>query len=42
MARKETLERTLRSARVDLLSLSTEKEIVEPLLKFTLRRRGRR
>lgn len=42
VARKETLERTLRSARVDLLSLSTEKEIVEPLLKFTLRRRGRR
>lgn len=41
-AREATLERTLRAAQVDVLSLSTAQEIVEPLLKFTLRRRGRR
>lgn len=41
-AREAMLERTLRAAQVDVLSLSTAQEIVEPLLKFTLRRRGRR
>jgi uncharacterized protein (DUF58 family) len=41
-ARETMLERTLRAAQVDVLSLSTAQEIVEPLLKFTLRRRGRR
>lgn len=41
-AREAMLERTLRAARVDLLSLCTAQEIVEPLLKFSLRRRGRR
>ncbi|MCS7068083.1 MAG: DUF58 domain-containing protein [Meiothermus sp.] len=41
-AREAALERTLRAAQVDVLSLSTAQEIVEPLLKFTLRRRGRR
>ena len=42
LQRKEMLERTRRSARVDTLQLSTEKEIVAPLLKFTQRRKGRR
>jgi len=41
-AREAMLERTLRAAQVDVLNLSTAQEIVEPLLKFTLRRRGRR
>ncbi|WP_337871401.1 DUF58 domain-containing protein [Meiothermus sp.] len=41
-AREAMLARTLRAAQVDVLSLSTAQEIVEPLLKFTLRRRGRR
>ncbi|GEM83103.1 MAG: DUF58 domain-containing protein [Meiothermus sp.] len=41
-AREAMLERALRSAQVDVLNLSTAQEIVEPLLKFTLRRRGRR
>lgn len=41
-AREAVLERTLRAAQVDALHLSTAQEIVEPLLKFTLRRRGRR
>jgi len=41
-AREAMLERTLRAAQVDVLSLSTAQEIVDPLLKFTLRRRGRR
>lgn len=40
--REAMLERTLRAAQVDLLSLCTAQEIVEPLLKFSLRRRGRR
>ncbi|MER3481377.1 MAG: DUF58 domain-containing protein [Meiothermus sp.] len=38
--RDENIRRTLQSARVDLLELSTAREIVEPLLKFTLRRKG--
>ncbi|WP_027881643.1 DUF58 domain-containing protein [Meiothermus rufus] len=41
-AREALLERTLRAAQVDVLTLCTAQEIVEPLLKFTLRRRGRR
>lgn len=41
-ARETMLERTLRAAQVEVLSLSTAREIVEPLLKFTLHRRGRR
>jgi uncharacterized protein (DUF58 family) len=36
------IERAMRSARVDMLELNTDKELVEPLLKFTLQRRGRR
>lgn len=40
--REAVLERIFRSAQVDLLKLSTAHEIVEPLLKFTLRRRGKR
>lgn len=40
--RETVLERTLRAARVDLLPLSTAQDIVEPILKFTLRRRSRR
>jgi len=40
--RDARLERTLRAAQVDVLDLSTAQEIVEPLLRFTLRRRGRR
>ncbi|PZA07108.1 MULTISPECIES: DUF58 domain-containing protein [unclassified Meiothermus] len=37
---EEGIRRVLRSAQVDLLELSTAQEIVEPLLKFTLRRKG--
>lgn len=40
--REVALERELRAARVDLLPLSTAQDIVEPILKFTLRRRSRR
>jgi uncharacterized protein (DUF58 family) len=36
------IERAMRSARVDMLELNTDKELVEPLLKFTLQRRARR
>jgi uncharacterized protein (DUF58 family) len=38
----QIIERAMRSARVDMLELTTDKELVEPLLKFTLQRRGRR
>jgi uncharacterized protein (DUF58 family) len=38
----EIIQRAMRSARVDMLELNTDKELVEPLLKFTLQRRGRR
>jgi uncharacterized protein (DUF58 family) len=38
----QIIERAMRSARVDMLELNTDKELVEPLLKFTLQRRGRR
>lgn len=38
----ELIARAMRSARVDMLELNTDKELVEPLLKFTLQRRGRR
>jgi uncharacterized protein (DUF58 family) len=38
----ELIQRAMRSARVDMLELHTDKELVEPLLKFTLQRRGRR
>ncbi|MGL4609495.1 MAG: DUF58 domain-containing protein [Trueperaceae bacterium] len=38
----ELIGRAMRSARVDMLELDTDKELVEPLLKFTLQRRGRR
>ncbi len=41
-AREALLERTLRAAQVEVLTLCTAQEILEPLLKFTLRRRGRR
>lgn len=40
--REEVLTRIFRSAQVDLLQLSTAQDIVQPLLKFTLRRRGTR
>ena len=40
--RDEARARCLRGARVDALELSTERDLVAPLLKFTLRRRGRR
>jgi uncharacterized protein (DUF58 family) len=36
------IERAMRSARVDMLELATDKELVEPLLKFTMQRRARR
>ncbi len=38
----QIIERAMRSSRVDMLELTTDKELVEPLLKFTLQRRGRR
>lgn len=40
--RDEAIMRTFRSARVDPLELSTADDLVKPLLRFTLRRRGRR
>ena len=40
--RDEKIARTMRAARIDTLELSTERDIVQPLLKFTLRRQGRR
>lgn len=40
--REDSLLRAFRAARVDYLELSTAQELVQPLLKFTLRRKGRR
>jgi uncharacterized protein (DUF58 family) len=40
--RNSAVEHALRRARVDLLELSTERDIVPPLVRFTLTRRGRR
>ncbi|MER3444827.1 MAG: DUF58 domain-containing protein [Meiothermus sp.] len=40
--REEGLLRAFRAAQIDCLELSTAQELVQPLLKFTLRRRGRR
>lgn len=42
LARDQLIQRTMKSARVDLLELSTHEDIVSPLLKFTLQRKGRR
>lgn len=43
VARREAaLEKTMRAAKVDVLELSTERDIVQPILAFTLRRSGRR
>jgi uncharacterized protein (DUF58 family) len=40
--RDETIKRAFRAARVDSLELSTEQDIVAPILKFVAKRRGRR
>jgi uncharacterized protein (DUF58 family) len=40
--RAEMLERTFSGAKVDVLKLSTQDDIVQPILKFSLRRKGRR
>lgn len=40
--REEGLLRAFRAAQIDYLELSTAQELVQPLLKFTLRRKGRR
>ncbi len=40
--RERTLARTLRRSRVELLELSTARDVIDPILRFTLRRRGRR
>ena len=40
--REAALLKTMKAAKVDLLELSTERDIVQPILKFTLRRSGRR
>jgi uncharacterized protein (DUF58 family) len=40
--RERAIARVLRASRVDQLELSTERDLIEPLLKFTLRRKGRR
>ena len=40
--REDMLARVLRSAQVDILTLTTAQEIIQPILKFTLRRKGRR
>jgi uncharacterized protein (DUF58 family) len=36
------INRAFRGARIDALELSTKDELLEPLLKFTMRRKGRR
>jgi len=41
-ARENTFVKTMRGAGIDVLELSTEHDIVPPILKFTLRRSGRR
>jgi uncharacterized protein (DUF58 family) len=40
--RDTAITRAFRGARIDALELSTKDELLEPLLKFTLRRKGRR
>ncbi|UCH25818.1 MAG: DUF58 domain-containing protein [Trueperaceae bacterium] len=40
--RDRAITRVLRASRVDQLELSTERDLIEPLLKFTLHRKGRR
>jgi len=40
--REAWLERDFRAAQVEMLPLSTDQDIVAPILKFTLRRRNRR
>ena len=40
--RDETIKRAFRAARIDTLELSTEQDIVGPILKFVAKRRGRR
>jgi uncharacterized protein (DUF58 family) len=40
--REQVISRTLKAARADLLELSTERDLVEPIVRFTRRRRGRR
>jgi uncharacterized protein (DUF58 family) len=40
--RDTSINRAFRGARIDALELSTKDELLEPLLKFTLRRKGRR
>lgn len=40
--REDGLLRAFKAAQVDYLELSTAQELVQPLLKFTLRRKGRR
>jgi uncharacterized protein (DUF58 family) len=41
-ARDTSINRAFRGARIDALELSTKDELLEPLLKFTMRRKGRR
>jgi uncharacterized protein (DUF58 family) len=40
--RNERVARAFRGARVDALELSTHTEVIAPIMKFTLKRRGRR
>jgi uncharacterized protein (DUF58 family) len=40
--RNERVARAFRGARVDALELSTHLEVITPIMKFTLKRRGRR
>jgi uncharacterized protein (DUF58 family) len=40
--RDASISRAFRGARIDALELSTRDELLEPLLKFTMRRKGRR
>ncbi len=40
--RNERVARAFRGARVDALELSTHLEVIAPIMKFTLKRRGRR
>ncbi len=42
ISRNERVARAFRGARVDALDLSTDAEVIAPIMKFTLKRRGRR
>jgi uncharacterized protein (DUF58 family) len=42
LERRDTMHKAFKQAQVDTLELSTDRDIVEPILKFAMKRRGRR